>query len=189
MFDTPFVLLDTEYTAWEGSRESAWSGSGEYREMIQIGAIIVDENLRERSPFMCYVRPVKNPILSDFIIELTGISQEMVDVRGISLDQALKVLSVAVQGLPIYCYGRDGQFLRENCALLGIHFPFEPERFIDIRPYLKAPLAVEHIDITQYSSGELVQAFGLEGGRAHDALNDVQNLLKIIQVLRSRGRL
>ena len=33
------VLLDTEYTTWEGAQDRNWSGLNEHREIVQIGAI------------------------------------------------------------------------------------------------------------------------------------------------------
>ncbi len=33
------VILDTEYTGWEGSFERNWSGLDEHREIVQIDAI------------------------------------------------------------------------------------------------------------------------------------------------------
>ena len=42
------IIFDTEFTAWEGSLARNWNGPGEYREIIQIGAILVDtQNLQE----------------------------------------------------------------------------------------------------------------------------------------------
>ena len=109
MFSFPgrFILLDTEYTSWDGSYERGWSGPNEYKEIIQIGAIVVDgKSLTEEGAFSVFIKPVKNPNLSDFIIELTGITQEKIDAEGISLPEALRRLCA---GSPDIClrYGRD----------------------------------------------------------------------------------
>lgn len=70
------VVMDTEQTCWEGVRERAWSGPNEMREIIQVGAVLVDTiNFSEIAVFEVVVKPVKNPQLSDFCIELTGITQ------------------------------------------------------------------------------------------------------------------
>jgi len=37
-----FVVFDTEFTAWKGSRERNWSGPNEHREIVQIAAQQVD---------------------------------------------------------------------------------------------------------------------------------------------------
>ena len=36
------VIYDLEFTTWPGALERNWLGKGEYREIIRIGAIIVD---------------------------------------------------------------------------------------------------------------------------------------------------
>ncbi|MEK7109115.1 MAG: 3'-5' exonuclease, partial [Patescibacteria group bacterium] len=96
-----FVLFDTEFTSWEGAMARNWSGPGEYREVIQIGAIRVDK-LQEAGSFCVYVKPIKNPELSAFIKELTGISQETVDKEGKPLGEALSGFKDFVGDLPAY---------------------------------------------------------------------------------------
>ena len=67
MFSFPgrFILLDTEYTSWDGSYERGWSGPNECKEIIQIGAISVDgKSLTEEGAFSVFIKPVKNPNLS-----------------------------------------------------------------------------------------------------------------------------
>jgi inhibitor of KinA sporulation pathway (predicted exonuclease) len=75
------VVFDLEWTAWPGSFERDWSGPGELREIIQFGAVKADvaNNLAETGHFECFARPTVNPILSDYIIALTGITQPDVD--------------------------------------------------------------------------------------------------------------
>lgn len=35
-----FVIFDTEYTTWEGAADRDWTGPGEHREVVQIGASV-----------------------------------------------------------------------------------------------------------------------------------------------------
>ena len=39
---TQIVIFDTEYTSWDGAQESGWICENQYREIVQIGSIIVD---------------------------------------------------------------------------------------------------------------------------------------------------
>lgn len=48
-------------------------------EIIEIGAVILDENNEERGRYQAFIRPVKNPILTDFCKKLTTIKQSDVD--------------------------------------------------------------------------------------------------------------
>ena len=75
MFGLPgkVVIFDTEYTTWEGAMERNWSGPGEYKEIVEIGAVLVEtDNFSEVDTFSAYVKPVKNPKLSELFINLTG---------------------------------------------------------------------------------------------------------------------
>lgn len=48
-------------------------------EIIEIGAVKVDENLNVIDTFQIFVKPVENPILTDFCKELTKIKQSDID--------------------------------------------------------------------------------------------------------------
>jgi hypothetical protein len=46
------VIFDVEVTTWEGTWERRWSGEGEYREVVQIGAVCADTlTLKEQGSF------------------------------------------------------------------------------------------------------------------------------------------
>lgn len=78
------AVLDFEATCWKDSME---------HEIIEFPTVIIDVTKRQIIDRMqVFVKPVKNPILSDFCKELTGISQELVD-NGVTLGQALKLNS------------------------------------------------------------------------------------------------
>ena len=37
-----FVIYDTEFTSWKGSQERNWSKPNEYRELVAIGALLIN---------------------------------------------------------------------------------------------------------------------------------------------------
>ena len=82
-----FYILDIEYTAWKKSLENNWNKDNEWREIIQIGAILISHKNNQYkivSELNLYVKPTINPTLSQYIIDLTGITQEQIDVHGIN---------------------------------------------------------------------------------------------------------
>lgn len=189
LFPESFVLFDLEYTAWEGSQERKWSGENEYREVIQIGAIrVMGADFREEGSFLEYVKPVKNPLLSDFITTLTGITQHDIDAKGVAFSDALEALLAFAEDLPMYCWGRDMEVLTENCRLGALSEPDQLSRMINMRPILAPVFARAGVDIANYSSGTLIAAFEQAGEtrRAHDALNDMRNLREALIALNSR---
>jgi len=73
---TLLVIVDLEATCWPASeREQAV----EIMEVIEIGAVKVDQNGQQIDEFTTFVRPKENRRLSDFCQSLTGISQADVD--------------------------------------------------------------------------------------------------------------
>ena len=168
------VIFDTEYTCWEGSQERKWSGSGEYREIIQIGAVLVETNgFTELDKFLVFVRPSLNPLLSAYCSRLTGITQEALDKNGVSLSEAVRHFAEWAGSYTLGAYGADSEVIRENCKLIGIEFPFGSERFFNLRETFRR----YGIDDTKYYSSTIVEAFGKKPmRRGHDALNDARTL-------------
>lgn len=177
------VIIDTEYTAWEGSHARGWTGPNEHREIIQIGAIKVDTaTLTETDSFMVLVKPTINPVLSDYIQNLTHISQANVDAHGISYAQALEKLATWAGELPQYCFGIDGEIMALNAKLVGVPFPFPRERFTDVRTIFRE----RGYDVQQ--SGRVLETFGLPVlPGEHDAVNDVRSILAGLQELARRA--
>jgi inhibitor of KinA sporulation pathway (predicted exonuclease) len=176
-----FVLFDTEFTADEDSKRYHWSRPGEHREIIQIGAIRV-RDLLEIASFMRYVKPQRNPLLSGFIMSLTGITQADVD-GGETFPDAYTAFVEFVGEWPAFSWGSDAEVFAENAELTG-----DPRRlsaqYADMKPLVVPALTARGIDESLYSSGTLHDAFGLPAiGRAHDALNDMRNLLVAVRAL------
>ena len=170
-----FILFDTEHTAWEGSWQRKWSGPNEYKEIVQIGAIKVDnEKLVEIGSLVIFVKPKLNPDLSNYFTELTGITQQTIDKNGVDLRSALIKFKKWCGQTLIYSYGGDESVIKENCILSGKAFPLSPSQFHDIRDILK----MHGIPTEKYSSGSIVEAFGKKSSRqAHDGLNDARSIL------------
>jgi hypothetical protein len=56
------TVFDLEYTAWECSMARQWMTPGEYREVVQIGAVKLDaDTFAEVDAFDVLVRPRINP--------------------------------------------------------------------------------------------------------------------------------
>jgi inhibitor of KinA sporulation pathway (predicted exonuclease) len=182
------VIYDTEFTAWEGSWQRGWSGMGEHRELIQIGAVVLDgdNGFTELDSFDILLKPIWNPQLSDYIISLTGITQSMVDAHGTTVFKALSKFAKFCGDMPAYSYGNDADILRENCDLNHLSHPAHPGGFADIRPYLDAV----GVETSQYSSGTVHRAVGATmNGHVHNALFDVRSIATTLRILRERGQL
>ena len=67
-----YIIVDLEATCWE-------QRDGRLNEIIEIGALCVDEQQRTLGEFDAFVRPTQHPQLSDFCTQLTTITQSQVD--------------------------------------------------------------------------------------------------------------
>ena len=67
-----YIVLDLEATCWD-------KGMKYQNEIIEIGALKINETKEIVSEFQSFVKPIRFPILSDFCKELTSITQEQVD--------------------------------------------------------------------------------------------------------------
>lgn len=185
-----FVLFDLECTTWEGAAARGWSGPGEHREVIQMGATLTDtERFTEQFHSKCLVRPRINPVLSDYCKNLTGITQEELDQKGIDFAIFLRMFSGLCCDFEIYCFDNrvdgsrlfDRDVLVENCKLCDLEFPFNPERFHNVNE-----IFAKHGYVVK-QSGASPEVFGIKiPARPHDALNDVNGLLISLKALSER---
>lgn len=190
-----FIILDTEVTTWEGAAIRNWSGPSEHRELVQLGAAVVGfepatGKVQEITTLCTLVKPVINPALSDYFIELTGITQEMIDEKAIPFKEFLPWFTEWAGWYDLYsCDTKidgshlfDRDVLMENCKLNKLEFPFEQDRFFNIHETFHRDGYI----IKQ--SGQASLAFGVEPKqRSHDALKDVRGLIDGLNLLIERG--
>jgi len=78
-----YIIFDLEATCIE-DRAVQFTN-----EIIEIGAVKLDENLNQIDTFQTFIRPTINPVLSEFCITLTTIQQQDVE-NGEGFDEALQ---------------------------------------------------------------------------------------------------
>ena len=117
------VVFDLEITAWKGSLARNWSGPGEFMEVVQIGAVKLDAAMpmAELASFEVLVTPEKNPVLSDYFIELTGITNADLSRHGVPFQDALTRFAdfVGDAGL-VLSNGTDWSDLVQNADWAGM---------------------------------------------------------------------
>lgn len=77
-----YIIFDLEATCWENDRSKV-------NEIIEIGAVKLNENLEIIDTFSMFVKPTINPLLSEFCKILTSIHQEDVD-KALIFSDAIK---------------------------------------------------------------------------------------------------
>lgn len=179
------VVFDTEFTAWRGSVERAWQGPGEFREIVQIGAVSIDATtLAETAAFSILIRPKLNPVLSDYFVALTSITNERVAVDGVDFAAGASAFAAFVKARRMYCYGRDDRIMAANAARLGRPGLWSNTTAVNLRQWL----VDIGIAVAGVSSGTLAKHVGsVSQGIAHDALIDARSLAEAVRFLVKNG--
>ncbi|AWK90237.1 3'-5' exonuclease [Azospirillum thermophilum] len=184
----PLVIVDLEWTAWEGSHARGWSEPWEWREVINIGAVRVDAGagFRETDAFDTLVLPVRNPVLSPYITRLTGITNDRLAAEAIPFSKAMhRFAAFCADGAPVVMNGYDGLILRENCALAGIPEPPVLRRTVNLRPLLARVLGCEASLVV---SALLPDLLGIAGPpHRHAGIWDARAIAAALTELRHRG--
>lgn len=179
------TVFDLEYTAWECSMARRWLTPGEYREVVQIGAVKLDANSFERlEECSLLVRPRINHQLSAYFQKLTGISQDAVLRDGIDFADAYQRFVDFAEDGPIASFGRDDHALMENLRLYGIADAAPLPVFYDLRGWF----AVQGLDPRGMLSCDIAPALGVPFvGRNHNALDDARSLAAAMAAMAARG--
>jgi inhibitor of KinA sporulation pathway (predicted exonuclease) len=178
------IYVDLEYCYPGMTKEKGRPSSTELRQVVQIAAIKYDHlSGKEIASFDTLTRPPFTPVLPEFFIELTGITQSEVG-RGAAFPEALSTFLQFCGDAPVYTFDKDWEVLRQNCSYYPIPFPFEGKPFTRVKPLLGG----WGVDAGAYSSGTLYKAAGLQmDGHVHNALHDVRSMAAAIHYFDERA--
>ena len=182
------ILYDLEYTAWAGSKETDWSRAGEYREIVEIGALKITPSpmgLTVMGRFSCLVVPKRNPILSEYFTILTGITQVDLNMQGIEFARAFQgFLDFIGHTAPLLSFGADDEILIENLSLNHIACPLLASRFMNYRAPLCTALNISHAT----NSADLPEAINIpHKSDKHRAIGDTLAQLAVLNHALERG--
>ena len=178
------TIFDLEYTAWVGSMARSWLSPGEFREVVQIGAVTLDaDSFMVEAEFEVLVRPRFNPVLSPYFERLTGITNEQL-TQGVDFRTAYERFLVFAGEGPVAAFGRDEKVLEENLRLYGIKDAKPLPLFYDLRGWF----AVQGVDPRGRHSCEIGPQLGVPfAGRIHNALDDVKSLAAGMERIAARS--
>ena len=179
------TVFDLEFTAWESSMRERWNAPGEFREVVQIGAVKIDaETFAPLGELETLVTPKFNPVLSDYLIELTGVTNEAVAARGIGFAESYDRFVTFAEGGTICAFGRDDLVLEENLRLYGIRNAKPLPRHFNAAQWLRD----NGIATKGFHACDVARLCGAAfEGREHDALEDARSVALGIKTLVARG--
>lgn len=139
-------------------------------ETIQIGAV----NIETGETFNRYCKPIKNPVLTPFCTQLTGITQDKVDYADIFPKVFSEFLKWAKLNSLYLSWGYyDKKQLMKDCTRHSIEYPDLKHR----------SLKHDYADLTKTAPRGMKEVLRKEGltltGRHHDGLADALNISKI----------
>lgn len=169
-----YVIIDLEATCWEPERE----GEGE---IIELGAVLIDKKYKVIGEYQTFIKPVRNPTLSQFCKDLTGIKQEEVDnartfpaaFEGF-INWAANLAKCKIENIVFCSWGYyDKKQLIRDCEFHNVKYPFLMHRS------LKHEFAKRRKCKPMGMKKALeICGIGLKGTH-HRGLDDARNITKI----------
>ncbi len=171
-----YAVIDIEATCWEYNDPNK-----QPHETIEIGAVLLDENYEKIRDRGCFVLPQYNKILSDFCVDLTGITQEMLDTEGIPFPEAMKSLAKQINQDTIFCswgYFDKSQLMKE-CEDWDVPYPFSDEH-INVKTEFMTKFKKKKCGL-QKACRMLHLRFN---GSPHRGIDDARMIAEIFKLLR-----
>ena len=159
-------------------------------ETIEIGAVMLDDNLEEIASFRTYVKPEFNDCIERKITRLTGITDDMVK-NAPSFSEALKMFTNWCLGtnddVTIYAWSESDYMQISNEMLLKNYQVSENEKDLLLNEWSDFQHEFDsHLGFQKQVS--LKMALDMAGvdfsGREHDALDDARNTAELLNILR-----
>ena len=158
-----FIIIDTEFTSWKGALKRNWSKINEYKELIQIGYLIFDNNLNIIDKGSIYFKPKINPILSKYFINLTNISQKLINKHGNDFLSGIKKFWKIVSDNIIVSYGDDLNIIYYNYKIYNYKIPIKKINYVNIKPLIHKRYIINNL-----TSGELYKLTPFTNKKSHN---------------------
>jgi inhibitor of KinA sporulation pathway (predicted exonuclease) len=184
-----FIVVDFEATCWRSRTENK---QNRFRsEIIQIGAVKLNENFEEVDQFFEFVRPVLEPTLSDFCQDLTGTSQEDVDHAD----------DFEIVGKQFFDWSRNGgslihyfawgnmdqiflKYEKRNKDVLHQELEFFRKRWFNLQKIFDTFYIQSKMQYSVNAACEMLKV--TPKGIAHNALDDATNTAQIFKALQTK---
>ena len=173
-----FIIFDLEATCWKNEHIP------DKMEIIEIGAVALDENGVDKSEFDCFVRPVLHPQLSDFCRQLTSIEQRDVDGAQTFAAEFARFVAWAQNGgepLTLVSWGDfDPRQLQRECARANIEYPASFAHHVNIKQRFSRARALDK-PVGMARALKILEIPLV--GTHHRGIDDARNIAAIAQTM------
>ncbi len=168
-----YIVLDMEWNQ-PGFTDKTLCRNGVCmnNEIIQIGAVKLDEDLKSVDTFEVIIKPKSITSMNKMITRLTGITDEMLE-DGVDFEEAMKEFSSwCADDFVFLIWGYDDiRILKNNLKFYGIDMSWLGKSY-NLQMIFCSQNNLEH---RQYSLSFALEFFGITvNAELHDALNDAQ---------------
>lgn len=179
-----YIVLDMEWNRPERRCKLIKQPIVLHGEIIQIGAVMLNEKLEEIGDFEVKIKPIFYKKMNKEIEKLTSISDDNLK-DGMPFSEAIsKFRQWCGEDTVLLTWGpSDVKMLEENLIMQDLDCSWIPEDF-------DAQLMFDFQETMEercYSLDYAVYYFGIKGIKAHDALNDARDTAAVIRNLDLEG--
>ena len=160
-------------------------------ETIEIGAVMLDDNLQEISSFRTYVKPEYNDSITPKISRLTGITDAMVS-NAPKFQEAFRMFTNWCMGtgddVTIYAWSdSDYKQIQKELVLKEYELSDEEHELVDYEWTDFQDEFDRHLGFEKQVSLKLaLEMAGIDfSGREHDALDDARNTAELLQIFKN----
>ena len=172
-FIVNYIIVDLEATTELNSKFNL-------HEVIQIGAVKVNNRGEILGTFSKYVKPKLKPIISKYCKKLTGITQDNINKAKGFREVLLEFYDFCGDDVEyLVSWGSDYKLFNENCLLHRVKNKFK-KRFVDYQDIIKKKYGVSQV----ISLSKIADELELSNNYTHDALDDS---LVLLEWLNTRG--
>lgn len=187
------IVVDVEATCWPDEQPELRNRQREISEIIEIGAVrLRGPELRVDGEYQAFIQPKQHPVLSDFCVELTSITQADVD--------AAPVFSEAWAAFRAWFEpDLDGLVMASWSVYDHVLFARQlQEQGLGDPPWENVDLKAEFAQLVFLRDGQrlrpslskaLTRAGVPQSGRAHRAIVDARNTAALLKNLRDPANL
>lgn len=193
------IIYDCEFLTNKTALSTFWCGPHDPTPtVVQIGAVKIglEKGLPIKETKTIYITPKdrhgKPCVLDPFFTELTGITQQDIDDKGINLETALNELDQFSKGSLLWSWGCDERYMVAISTYIHNILPSIPANRFDNAKKLMFKAGMPYEDIIKTNSGRLASYYNLEQASQiseHDGLSDALSITYALQHLESKGRL
>ena len=179
------LVVDLEATCWEHVASPNGSTIVEPEmEIIEIGAVMLDEQFNVIDEFQTFVKPIVTEKLSAFCKNLTHISDDDVSSAPYFKSALLNFLAWIGDRKPFtfYSHGNyDRDQFQKDCARHGIEYPFT--NHVNLKELFSKKTGVKYKNT---GLGNCLRLLNLTfEGSKHRGIDDARNIAKIAKILLS----